>query len=378
MEVSSDAPRSLRGWSAALTAIWVIAVVIVSIQDTAHHTNNLATFRTSWDNLREGRDLYTLNPTHQDYFKYSPTFALLFAPFAILPFGVAMMLWNAVNAGVLYWSFGRVLSPGQALAARAIVLLDTIGSMQNAQSNALAAGLIILTFADVGRRREVRAAVMLALATAIKIFPIVAAAFGVLRPYRVWRFALWCVVVGLALVAAPLVVVSPSQLAAEYASWSRLSATDALTRGYSVMEQIHLWFRVDWPNWPVQLIGGIALIAPLVRYSCWGIERFRLLFLASVLMFCVLFNHKAESPTFVIALAGIGIWFAISARTRFDWLVLGVVIVGTILSASDAMPEYLQQQFFQPYRLKILPVFLVWVIVQRDLWSSWRALSRCF
>src|ERR1051325_7041006 len=74
--------RSLRRWSITLAAIWVVAVVIVSIQDAAHHPNNLATFRTSWDNLRAGRDLYTLNPTHQDYFKYSPTFALLFAPFA--------------------------------------------------------------------------------------------------------------------------------------------------------------------------------------------------------------------------------------------------------------------------------------------------------
>src|ERR1051325_7544735 len=378
MEVSGRAGRSLRRWSIALAAIWVVAVVIVSIQDAAHHTNNLATFRTSWDNLRAGRDLYTLNASHQDYFKYSPTFALLFAPFAILPFGVAMMLWNAVNAGVLYWSFGRVLAPHQAFAARAIVLMDTIGSMQNAQSNALAAGLIILTFADINRRREFRAALMLSLATAIKIFPIVAGAFAVLRPYRLWRFALWCVVIGALLVASPLLVITPSQLAAEYASWGRLGETDALMRGYPVMEQVHLWLQVDWPNWPVQLLGGVALIAPLIRYSCWGIERYRLLFLASVLMFCVLFNHKAESPTFVIALAGIGIWFAISARTRVDWTVLGIVIVGTILSASDAMPEYLQQQFFQPYRLKILPVFLIWVLVQRDLWSNWRALSKCF
>jgi len=342
--------------------------VIVSIQGAAHHTNNLAIFRTSWDNLISGRDLYGLNPTHQDYYKYSPTFALLFAPFAMVPFGVSMLLWNALNAGTLYWSLGRILTAEQAFVARAIVLLDTIGSMQNAQSNALCAGLMILAFADFERRREFLAALSIALATLIKIFPIVAAAFAIFRPFRLHRSIGWSIVVAVVLLAAPLVVLSPAQLAEQYRSWQHLRATDALPRGYSMMEQLHIWLGVDWPNAPIQLLGAAVLLAPLIRYSYWGVFPFRLLFLASVLMFCVLFNHKAESPTFVVALAGIGIWFAISRRSRTDWILLAIVIVGTVLSASDAMPEILQQRFFQPYRLKILPVFAVWIATQLEMW----------
>lgn len=360
--------RRLRLCSRVAAGLWIAAVVAVSVQASAHHNNNFEIFRTSWHNLVAGRDLYAANPNHFDFFKYSPTFALLFAPFAIVPFGVGMLMWNALNAGALYWSLGRLLTPERALAARAIVFLDTVGSMQNAQSNALSAGLIILTFTELERRREFRAALAMAFGTLIKIFPIVAAVFVIFKPYRLPRFALHGAVLAAAFVAAPLVVLSPAQLAEQYRSWGAIQATDALTRGYSVMEHVQLTLGADWPNLPVQLAGVLVLLAPLVRISRWGHERFRLLFLASVLMFCVLLNHKAESPTFVVALAGVALWFVTSARSRVTWSVLALVAVGTVLSSSDVMPEALQQDFFEPYRIKTLPVLMVWVLTQAALW----------
>jgi hypothetical protein len=343
-------------------------VVLTSLQAGAHHNNNFEIFRTAWQNLIAGRDLYGASPNHQDFFKYSPTFALLFAPFALLPFTAGVLLWNAANAGALYWGLGKVLAPRQALAARGIVLLDAIGSMQNVQSNALSAGLMLFAFADLQRRREVRAAFAVALGTLIKIFPIIAGAFALFRPYRLPRFVGICAAVAILFIAAPLLVLSPAALLGQYRSWAAISGTDALTRGYSVMELLHLWLGTDWPNWPVQLLGAVALLAPLVRISDWGIERFRLLFLASVLMFCVLFNHKAESPSFVVAVAGIAIWFVLTRRDRLAWMVFALVVVGTMLSSSDAMPEALQEGFFEPYRAKTVPVLLAWLLTQWELW----------
>lgn len=343
-------------------------MIVVSAQAANQHTNNFEIFRSAWTDLLAGADMYDASARHRDLFKYSPTFALLFAPFALLPFAAGVLLWNAANAGALYWGLGRVLSGEQALAARAIVLMDTIGAMQNAQSNALVAGLMILGCADMDRRRELRAALAVAAGTAVKLFPIVAASFAVFRPYRLPRFALLSLATGIALAASPLLVLSPADLAREYRSWLAIQRVDALDRGYSVMQHMHIWFGANWPNWPLQLAGALILLAPLVRISYWGQTRFRLLYLASLLMFCVLFNHKSESPTFVVALAGIAIWFAVSARDRFTWSALAIVIVGTVLSSSDAMPERLQEQWFEPYRLKTLPVLLVWVLTQRALW----------
>jgi hypothetical protein len=351
-----------------LAGLWIAAVIVVSVQATAHHSNNFEIFRTSWLNLVAGRDLYAPSARHRDFFLYSPTFALLFAPFAVVPFWLGVIVWNGVNAGALYWGLGRVLSPDQAFAARTIVFLDTVGSLQNVQSNALVAGLMIICFAELERRHEFRAALAVAAGTAIKIFPIVAAVFAVFRPWRLPRFALFCLLGALLLVAAPLLVTSPAALLNQYRSWMAIGSAVAIQRNYSVMEQLHIWLGVDWPNWPVQLIGVIVLLSPLVRLPSWGNLRFRLRFLASVLMFCVLFNHKAESPSFVIAVAGVAIWFVVTECDRLAWAVLAIVVVGTVLAASDAMPEVLQQRFFQPYRIKTLPILLVWTLTQAQLW----------
>ena len=351
-----------------LFAIWAAAIVVVSLQAAAHNNNNFIIFRTAWANLAGGRDLYAASERHFDYFMYSPTFALLFAPLAVVPFWVGVLLWNGLNGGMLYWGLGRVLSPENAFAARSIVFLDAVGAMQNVQSNALIAGLILVAFAELERQREGRAMTAVAVATLIKIFPIIAGSLAIFRPWRLPRTLLWALVVAAVLVAAPLIVVSPATLGHEWASWLTRNRAVAELRNYSVMEQLHIWLRVDWPNWPIQLVGVVLLLAPLAQIPHWNSPRFRLLFLASLLMFCVLFNHKAESPSFVIALAGVAIWFASTERTRFAWGVLAAVIVLTSLSASDAMPEVLQQRVFVPYKVKTLPVLLVWILTQIELW----------
>lgn len=362
------ADRHLQNRCRVLGAVWALAVIVTSVQAIAAHNNNFEVFRAASFNLLAARDLYGANPTHHDFFKYSPTFALLFAPFALLPFSAGLLLWNAVNAAALWIGLGKVLEQRQAFVARLIVTLDLVGSMQNVQSNALSAGLMILAFWDLQERRELRAAMWVAMGTIIKIFPIIAGVFALFRPYRLPRFVLCSALVALVFAAAPLLVESPSALAAQYRSWQAISSSDALMRGFSVMELWHLASGTAWPNWPFQLAGVAALLAPLVRYSFWGLPRFRLLFLASVLLFCVLFNHKAESPSFVVALAGVGIWFAVCERRAMDWALLALVFVGTVLSSSDAMPKAWQQSFFEPYRLKTVPVLIVWLVTQSMLW----------
>jgi hypothetical protein len=347
---------------------WLVAVIVTSIQAIAAHNNNFEVFRASSFNLMAGRDLYGANPSHHDFFKYSPTFALLFAPFALLPFSLGLLAWNAANAGVLWMGVTRVLAPRVAFPALLIVTLDLVGSMQNVQSNALSAGLMMLAFGALHERKELRASVLVALGTIIKIFPIIAGVFVIFRPYRLPRFIGYSALVAAAVIAAPLLVESPSALMAQYRSWQAISTSDALMRGFSVMELWHLASGTDWPNWPIQLAGAGLLLAPLARYSYWGMELFRLRFLASVLMFCVLFNHKAESPSFVVAMAGVAIWFAISDRRPMDWAVLALVFIGTVLSSSDAMPKAWQQGFFEPYRVKTVPVLLVWILTQSALW----------
>jgi hypothetical protein len=281
-----------------------------------------------------------------------------------------MLLWNALNAGALYVALGMVLPRRAAAVARLIVFLDMLGSLQNVQSNALVAALIILAFAAFERRHTVLGSLATTIGTCIKIFPLAAASFAIFHPRKVR--------VGVALASAmtvllllPLLITPPSVLVAQYASWRMIEARDALNRGFSVMEMAQLVLRRNWPNWPIQLAGVLVLLAPvLVRRERWSEWVFRRLYLCSVLVFCVIFNHQAESPTFVIASAGAAIWFASLERpSRWEWTVFGFFVVCTILASSEAMPRVIQRDFFDAYRFKAVPCIVLWIELQRRLWA---------
>jgi hypothetical protein len=371
----SSPPGSTRARRLELliVVLWVAAVLAATVQQgIAHQNNNFLIFRSASLHLLHGADLYAAYPTeHFDFYKYSPTFALLFLPFALPPFAVAMLLWNGLNAGALYAAIGTVLPRPGATAARAIVFLDMLGSLQNVQSNALVAALIILTFAGYERRHTVLGSLAASLGTNVKVFPLAGASFAIFHPRKLRvAVALAASLVGLA--ALPLLVTPPARLAGQYASWRAIESTDALERGFSVMQHLQLLLALDLPNWPIQLLGVALLLAPvLARRTRWDQWAFRRLYLCSVLAFCVLFNHQAESPTFVIGVAGAAIWFAsLEQRTRWDWTLFGLLFAGTVLASSEAMPRWIQQHLFDPYRLKTLPLLLVWIEIQRQLWRS--------
>jgi hypothetical protein len=368
----SPVPDRTRAIALFIAVLWAGAVVAATVQQgLLHQNNNFLIFRAASVHLLHGQDLYTAYPAlHFDFYKYSPTFALLFLPFALPPLWLGMLLWNTLNAGSLYFAMGTVLPLRSANVARAIVFLDMLGSLQNVQSNALVAALIIFTFAAYERRHTVLGSVAAVVGATIKIFPLAAVSFAVFHP-RKRRIAVALVASTIVLVALPLLVTTPASLAMQYSSWHAIQEADAMARGYSVMEIVQLLLHSDWPNWPQQLAGVVLLLAPLVVWrERWGEWQFRRLYLCSVLLFCLIFNHKAESPTFVIGVAGAAIWFAsLDRRSRRDWALLGVIVVFTILSSSDAMPVVLQRNLFDPYRLKVIPLILLWVVLQGRLWG---------
>lgn len=362
-----------------IALLWLAAVVAATLQQgVIHENNNFLIFRAAARHLMEGKDLYAAYPAlHFDFYKYSPSFAFLFIPFALPPLWVAMLAWNALNAGALYLALGAVLPPREATMARAIVFLDMLGSLQNVQSNALVAALIIFSFSAYERRHTVGGSVAVIVGTGIKIFPLAGASFAVFHPRKL-RVAMALILATAVLGLLPLLVTTPAALAAQYASWHAIESKDAIERGFSVMAMLHLALRQDWPNWPVQLLGTVMLVAPvLMRPARWSAWTFRRLYLCSVLVFCVIFNHQAESPTFVIALAGAAIWFAsLEHRSRWEWVLFAFIVIGTVLASSDAMPQAVQRAVFDRYRIKVLPCIVLWLELQRRLWMHATAATR--
>ena len=337
------------------------------IRGAARPSGNFEIFRTASRHLVSGIDLYAKYPDeHADRFKYSPTFALLFAPFAWMPWPLALFLWSTLNALVLFVAVERAL-PGRAgLLAMLCLLLEVLRGMQNAQSNALVAGLVILAFAALERANAWRAAAAVVLGACVKIFPLAALTFAIPRRLAL-RTGAWALGVGAGLVLLPLPITSPATLAAQYGWWRGVESVDAQQRWFSIMELVHRWTGASWPNWPVQLAGTLVLVAPLaLRRDRWDDARFRFLYLCSVLLYMVLFNHQAERASYLIAFVGATLWYAGSARERWQSWMYGIAFV-TIPLMSTLVPGAL---FRTPtatlYRLAI-PALAIWLAVQWEM-----------
>ena len=348
----------------------------IDVRNAAKPSGNFEIFRLASRHLVSGEDMYAEYPDKiSDRFKYSPTFALLFAPLAWLYWPVALFLWSCLNAMVLFVAVERAL-PGRAgLIALGALLLEVLRGMQNAQSNALVAGLIVLAFVAMERTNTWRMAAMVMLGACVKIFPLAALSFAMPRR-RVWRTGLWSAAIGVTLVAIPLLVTSPTALLAQYASWRGVESNDAQQRWFSVMQLVHRWTGASWPNWPIQLVGTLVLLAPLaLRRERWDDARFRFSYLCSVLMFVVLFNHQAERASYLIAFVGITLWYVASERARWQsWLFVTAFI--TIPLMSTLIPgSFFRGRNAMLYRLAA-PTLAIWLAVQWELWRRDTVVTR--
>ena len=332
----------------------LLAVVFVTLQRSvfAHTHTTFPVFRESYHHLVLGQDLYAAYPSEQgtdpsDRFKYSPTAAVLFGPFALPPMPVGLFLWNLLNAGALFLALSTLLHRRAATLTFVFVFPWLFHAVQSSSSNALVASLILFAFIALERNRMRAGAALIALGTLIKIFPIAGIAFALFHPRRA-RFAVALVLSLMALIAIPLALATPAELAAQYQSWRGMVTFDELDLefGRSVMSMLRNTFSVAMPNWPFQAAGTILLLVPVaMNRRRWSDPDFRLRFLCSLLVFAVIFNHQAEHPSFVIAATGLAIWFATSRKTVWRAGLFVFCLVG----------------------LEPLPFTLLWLAMQTEL-----------
>ncbi len=353
----------------ALLALHAGAACVAAIASAASgRCNNYVIFRSAYANLVAGRDLYAAHPAqHLDLFKYSPTFALLFAPIAASPFLVGLIAWNLLNTVPLAIALDRVL-PGRAVVRALLLMLLAIAlTTDGTQSNGLVAALIVLAFLAFERGRPFGAALAIALGASIKLFPLAALGFAALHRGSA-RFALLFAAALVGIVALPLAVTGVGPLAAQYASWYRVEMVDALDRGASAMWLLHRWGRVDWPNWPIQLAGTAFLLAPIGLLQRRPAElEFRLRFLASVLVYVVIFNHQAERPSLLLALTGVAIWWTVSpaSASRLALAALSFALVVPLLLADASPGSFLAGA--DPVGLAVFPLAITWAVMQAEL-----------
>jgi len=341
-------------------SMYVAVAILVTIRrgasDSTHTTFKI--FRQSFWHLLHGTDLYAQYPLEQgaaavDLFKYSPSAAALFMPFALPPYGPAMLLWSLLNALALCFALERLLGSEKARIAQWLLLPQAFATLETMQSNALVTALMIGGFVALENRRQLRAVLAIVTATALKIYPAAMLVFAAFHPRRL-RSACATVVAAVAVFLVPLISTAPAMLLQQYRRWFATEAHDEqdLLFGGSVMKLVRELLHVSWPNWPMQVLATGALLLPLyLRRERWSDPAFRVTALASVLVYAVIFNHQAERASFIVGVTGAVIWYVSGAPKNFTRTALTMLCVAGLQS---------------------VPLFTVWLFIQHDLWRPER------
>ena len=291
------------------------------------------------------------------------------APFAYLPDAAGLLLWNLLNTLILFYALWQLplASDKAKLFAVGFILIELITSLQNSQSNGLMAGLIISAFVFLESKKPAWASLCIVLTVFIKLFGAAAFALFIFYPGKLKALAYslcWMVLFAL----LPLLVVTPSQLNFLYHEWFNLLNHDQnVSYGLSVAGWLHSWFHLHIPNSIMTACGAILLLLPLFKTSYYSDVKFRLLFLSSLLVWLVIFNHKAESPTFVIAMAGVAIWYFSQEKKIENTVLLVIAFVFTSLSQTDLFPREFREIFVAPYVLKAIPCILIWLKIVHNM-----------
>jgi hypothetical protein len=172
--------------------------------------------------------------------------------------------------------------------------------------------------------------------------------------------------------AAPLLVCGPRVLVGEYASWGRLVRWDSAAHGWSVMSVLRD-AAIPGSGLPVQLAAVAVLGAPLALGIRFGTDAtWRRTFASSVLVFAVLFNHRAEYASFVLSAVGLGVWCATARNSTVKAVLVALALVapGPFLSRPDArvtgaLAFLGAHRLFHPMR--VVPLFLVWCWMTAEL-----------
>jgi hypothetical protein len=216
----------------------------------------------------------------------------------------------------------------------------------------------------------------------MKIYGVIALVSFLFSKHKI-RFVLFFLMWMGILFCLPMLISSPHFIVQSYADWyhslifkNNKNAGNTLAGGMQDISVQGMFRRIlrqpAFSQLWVLVPAAIMFVLPLTKIQAYRSQLFRLLYLALSLITVVIFSSSAESPTYVIALAGVGLWFVLQPSPPPKWVmaVLIFVLLLTSLSATDLFPRFIKKNYIVPYALKALPCLVVWVIIWWQLISQ--------
>ncbi|UOE42075.1 DUF2029 domain-containing protein [Chryseobacterium suipulveris] len=339
--------------------------------------NNYLIFRNVFTNTVAQNNIYLQYPdVHWDSNHYGVFFSVLIAPFAILPDWLGIVLWNIANTLVFLFAIHKLPFSSQKKAFFAwLCLQEFITAAVSLQFNIALTGLLILSAVYIYERKETKSAVAILIGFFVKLYGIAGlSAFFFIKNKT--KFILSFIGFGILFLVLPMLLSSPHFGLQSYADWYQSLSEKNLSnqvlgnrQDYSLMGIVRrVTGNADISNFTFLIPGILVFGLPYLRIKQYKHLAFQLMILASTLLFIVLFSSGSESPTYIIAVSGVMIWFIIQKeKTPLVIGMLVFVIVLTCFGFSDLFPKFIKENYIMKYSLKALPCCIVWFRIIYEL-----------
>lgn len=341
------------------------------------HNNNYLIFIYTYFHAADQQSLYANYPEYGDINHYGPLFALIIAPFAALPEFTGMYLWELVNCLFLYYAIQTLpLKYTRVNTVYWIIMHELLTALFECQINPAITAIIILSFTLIEQKKNFWAACLIMVGTFVKLYGIVGLAcffFVKQKP----RFMVYCLFWAVICFMLPMLFFGPAYILQQYQEWYHTlvnkqfeNASLVSWQDVSVMGMARRWSQnPDIPNLPFLITGLVIFCLPYLRKSQYQFLNFRLMYLASALIFAVIFSNSSEPPTYIIAFTGVALWFMMQqkpvSKMAIGLFILSVLL--TTLATTFIYPKYIRTNYIKSYSLKALPCLLIWLYISYQL-----------
>ncbi|WP_288460980.1 glycosyltransferase family 87 protein [uncultured Chryseobacterium sp.] len=339
--------------------------------------NNYLIFKNVFVNTFEQKNLYLQYPErYLDANHYGIFFSILIAPFALIPDWLGISLWNVANAAIFLFAIYKLpFSDAKKALFALLCLQEYITAAVSLQFNIALVGLLMLSAIFIYEKKEVQSATAILVGVFVKLYGILG-----LSQFFFIKNKLKFILSGIAIAALffvlPMAISSPHFVVQSYTDWFHsLAEKNGLNQSLDSYQDISLMGFVrrilqdaSISNLTFMAFGAPLFFLPYVRIKQYKHYAYQLMILASTLLFLVLFSSGSESPTYIIAVAGVMIWFFLQKkRTPIVYAMLIFVIILTCFSPSDLFPKFIKQNYIVKYSLKALPCIVVWFRIIYEL-----------
>lgn len=342
--------------------------------------NNYMIFKNVFTNTLQQKNIYLLYPgIHFDSNHYGVFFSVLIAPFAVLPDWLGIVLWNVANTALFLFAIHKLpFSSAKKAFFAWLCLQEFITAAVSLQFNIALTGLLMLSAVYVYERKDTQSAIAILIGFFVKLYGIAGlSSFFFVK--NKWKFILSLLGFGILFLILPMLISSPHFGLQSYADWFQSLSEKNVSnqvlgnrQDYSLMGIVRRVLGNAEISNLVFLVPGILVFGlPYLRIKQYKNLAFQLMILASTLLFIVLFSSGSESPTYIIAVAGVMIWFIIQReKSPFIIGLLIFVIILTCFSFSDLFPKYIKENYIMKYSLKALPCCIVWFRIMYELMTK--------